>query len=335
MRLTYILRRLALAVPTLFGVMIVVFVLIRVVPGDPIAMMISGEASPADIARLREAYGLDQSIPVQFFYFLKSVLSGDLGTSISLRRNVLELILGRLPATLELALLALSIAIVFGVLFALVSVYWRNRWPEILIDGIHAVALAIPEFLWALLLILLLSVSFPIFPISGRVDPTRVSDFQTQFYLFESLFTGKFSELAEVLRHMALPSLSLALPLIAVIGRVLKSSLLDAVNQDYVLLARVKGFSPLYVLLKHALPNALIPTITITGTQFALLIGGTVLVELIFAYPGVGNMLFGAAINRDLPLMQGITIIFAMVFILINICIDVSYALINPRVRLG
>ena len=335
MRLTYILRRLALAVPTLFGVMIVVFVLIRVVPGDPIAMMISGEASPDDIARLREAYGLDKSIALQFFYFLKSVLSGDLGTSISLRQNVLELILGRLPATLELALLALSIAIVFGVLFALVSVYWRNRWPEILIDGIHAVALAIPEFLWALLLILLLSVSFPIFPISGRVDPTLVSDFRTQFYLFESLFTGNFSELAEVLRHMALPSVSLALPLIAVIGRVLKSSLLDAVNQDYVLLARVKGFSPLYVLLKHALPNALIPTITITGTQFALLIGGTVLVELIFAYPGVGNMLFGAAINRDLPLMQGITIIFAMVFILINICIDVSYALINPRVRLG
>ncbi|WJR75821.1 ABC transporter permease [Bradyrhizobium sp. NP1] len=323
-----------MALPTLLGVMVVVFVLIRVVPGDPISMMISGEASPEDIAKLREAYGLDRSIPVQFLYFLKSVSTGNLGTSISLHQDVLELIMGRLPATLELAILALFIATVLGVSFALIAVYWRSRWPEVAVDTANALALALPEFLWALLLILLLSVSIPLFPISGRTDPSNAAVFHTQFYLFESLFTGRFSELSEVLRHMFLPAVSLALPLTAVIGRVLKSSLLDAINQDYVLLARAKGFSPLYVLLRHALPNALIPAITITGTQFTLLIGGTVLIELIFAYPGIGNMLFGAAINRDLPLMQGITIIFAVVFILVNICIDMSYGLINPRVRL-
>lgn len=323
-----------MALPTLLGVMVVVFVLIRVVPGDPISMMISGEASPDDIAKLREAYGLDRSIPVQFLYFLKTVSTGHLGTSISLHQDVLELIMGRLPATLELAILALFFATVLGVSFALTSVYWRGRWPEVAVDAANALALALPEFLWALLLILLLSVSIPLFPISGRTDPSNAAVFHTQFYLFESLFTARFSDFAEILRHMFLPAISLALPLTAVIGRVLKSSLLDAINQDYVLLARAKGFSPLYVLLRHALPNALIPTITITGTQFTLLVGGTVLIELIFAYPGIGNMLFGAAINRDLPLMQGITIVFAVVFILINICIDMSYALINPRVRL-
>jgi peptide/nickel transport system permease protein len=336
MPMAYLVKRLAMTLPTLFGVTIFVFLLVRVVPGDPIAMMIPGEATPEDIARLRAIYGLDRSILEQFVIFLHNVFSGDFGTSISLKQDVLRLIMERLPATLELAFLSLIIiAVVVGAIFALIAVHWHRRWPETAVNGASAMALAIPEFLWALLLILLFSVSIPLFPISGRIDPGSTAEFYTQFYLLESLLTARFALFGEVLQHMTLPALSLAMPLIAVIARVLKSSLLDAINQDYVLLAEAKGFSPSYVLMRHALPNALIPTVTITGAQFTLLVGGTVLVELIFAYPGIGNMLYGAAVNRDLPLMQGVTIVFAVIFMLPNICVDLSYALINPRVKQG
>lgn len=322
-----------MAIPTLLGVAVVVFVLIRVAPGDPVAMMISGEATPEDIARLRALYGLDRSIPAQFLIFLGQLLHGDFGVSISLHQDVLRVVLERLPATLELAFTALLLAVVLGVTLALASVYWRGRWEEVAADGVSAVALAIPEFLWALMLILVFSVMLPIFPISGRIEPIDATVFHTQFYLVESIVTGQFRLAGELLQHLALPAVALALPLTAVIARVLKSSLLDATTQEYVLLARAEGFSPFYVLVRHALPNALIPAVTITGVHFTLLIGGTVLVELIFAYPGIGNMLYSAAINRDLPLMQGITIIFALIFVVLNILIDLSYAAINPRVR--
>jgi dipeptide transport system permease protein len=328
-----LLRRLAMAVPTLFGVAVVIFVLIRVAPGDPVAMMVSGEATPDDIAKLRALYGLDRSIPEQFLLFLWQLLHGDFGTSISLHQDVVHLVLERLPATLELAFTALLLAVVLGVSLALAAVYWRGRWEEVASDGVSAVALAIPEFLWALMLILVFSVMLPIFPISGRIEPINAAEFHTQFYLIESIVTGRLALAAELLQHLALPAVALALPLTAVIARVLKSSLLDAISQEYILLARAEGFSPLYVLIRHALPNALIPTVTITGVHFTLLIGGTVLVELIFAYPGIGNMLYSAAINRDLPLMQGITIVFALIFVVLNILIDLSYAAINPRVR--
>jgi ABC-type dipeptide/oligopeptide/nickel transport system permease component len=328
-----LLRRLAMAVPTLLGVAIFVFVLIRVAPGDPVAMMVSGEATPDDIAKVRALYGLDRSIPEQFLLFVTQLLRGDFGVSISLHQDVLRLVLERLPATLELAFTALLLAVVLGVTLALAAVYWRGRFEEAVADGVSAVALAIPEFLWALALILVFSVLLPIFPISGRIEPTSAAAFHTQFYLIESVVTARFGLAAELLQHLALPAVALALPLTAVIARVLKSSLLDAINQEYILLARAEGFSPLYVLIRHALPNALIPTVTITGVHFTLLIGGTVLVELIFAYPGIGNMLYSAAINRDLPLMQGITIVFAVIFVGLNILIDLSYAAINPRVR--
>jgi ABC-type dipeptide/oligopeptide/nickel transport system permease component len=335
MPIAYLLRRIALAGPTLLGVALFVFVLIRIAPGDPIAMMVTGEATPEDIARLRAVYGLDHSIPVQFLIFLRDLATGHFGTSISLHQDVLSLVFERLPATLELAVTAMLLSVACGLTFALVSVYWRGRWPAAVVDAIAAAALAVPEFLWALLLILLFGVAIPWLPISGRIEPENIAEFHTQFYLVESVLTGRFALAGEVLAHLVLPALALALPLTAVIARVLKSSLLQAADQEYVLLARAKGFSPGYVLWHHLLPNALIPAVTISGVHFTLLLGGTVLVELIFSYPGIGNMLYGAAINRDLPLIQGITIVFAVMFILMNILIDCSYALMNPRVRQG
>jgi ABC-type dipeptide/oligopeptide/nickel transport system permease component len=327
------LRRLLLAIPTLFGVAVVVFVLLRIVPGDPIAMMIPGEATPEDIAKLRAVYGLDKSIPVQFGLYLVQLLHGNFGVSISLKQDVLGLVLDRLPATLELACVAIMLSVVCGVTLALASTYWRGSWLESLVDGVNSVALAIPEFLWALLLILAFAVLLPLFPISGRIDPMRATAFSTQFYLFEAIAKGELGLARELLAHLALPAVALSLPLIAVIARVLKASLQEVMVQDYILLARVKGFSDLRILVREALPNALLPTITLTGVHFIFLVGGTVLVELIFSYPGIGNMLFGAASNRDLPLIQGVTIVFALLFVLLNIAIDLTYALVNPRLR--
>ena len=335
MSTSYLLKRLLLAIPTLFGVAVIVFVLLRVVPGDPIAMMIGPDSTQEDIERLRALYGLDKSIFEQFVIYLGEVVQGNFGTSISLKQDVMELILGRLPSTLELCAVAILIGIVVGIGLGLAATYWRGRWPEAVVDATNGFTLAIPDFLWALLLILFFGVLLPVLPISGRLDPTLAVPFTTQFFLVESILRGELAILGQLLTHMLLPALALALPLTAVMARVLKTALVEVMTQDYILLAQVKGFSRLWVLVRHALPNALIPTVTLTGVQFMFLVGGTVLVELIFAYPGIGNMAVGAVINRDLPLIQGITLAFAVLFIALNLLIDLTYALLNPRVRHG
>jgi ABC-type dipeptide/oligopeptide/nickel transport system permease component len=329
------LTRVLLAMITLFGVAVIVFVLLRVVPGDPIAMMIAPGASPEDIAALRGRYGLDQPLPTQFLIWLGGIVAGDFGTSISLRRDVLELLGERLPATLELAFAALIVAALVGGTVAVLGTLGRRGLLGAALDGINGVFLAIPDFVWALALVLLLGVAVPVFPLTGRVDPALAGDFTTRFYLLESLFTLKLRHLADVSAHMAMPTLALALPLAAVIARVLKESLCEAMVQDYVLLARLKGMSELRLVLQEALRNAVGPTLALTGVQFTFLIGGTVIVERIFAYPGLGNMAIDAVINRDLPLIQGLVLMFGLLFILVNIAVDLAVAGLNPRLRHG
>jgi ABC-type dipeptide/oligopeptide/nickel transport system permease component len=330
-----IINRLVMAAATLFGVAVIVFVLLRVVPGDPIAMMISPGATPADIAALRAHYGLDASLPVQFGIWLKSVLAGDFGTSISLKRNVLGLLGDRLPATLELAVAALVFAVVLGAAVAISGTLARRTVLEPIIDGLNGLFLAVPDFVWALALVLVFGVFFPIFPLSGRIDPSTETHFATPFYLVESLVTFQFSVFADIAAHMVMPVLALGLPLAAIIARVLKAALSEAIVQDYILLARLKGMSNLRLVLQEALRNAVGPTIALTGVQFTFLIGGTVIVERIFAYPGIGNMAIDAVINRDLPLIQGLVLVFGALFIVINLAVDLLVAALNPRLAHG
>jgi peptide/nickel transport system permease protein len=298
-------------------------------------MMLPPGASQADIDRLRALYGLDRSILEQFWIWLGKVLEGDFGTSISIRRNVLTVILNRLPATLELSLLALLISVVLGTTLAFVATRWRETPAEAGVDVASGVALSVPDFLWALALILTLGVAFPVFEISGRVDPRLDLPFVTQFYLIESLLRLRFDLTADLLDHMLMPALALALPLAAVIAQLLKASLKEAMAQDYVMLARTKGFSETRVILREALRNAMLPTLTLTGVQLTFLIGGTVIVERIFSYEGLGNLAIDAVINRDLPLIQGIVLLFAVLFVGINLAVDLLYALLNPRLRHG
>lgn len=335
MSLAYLLRRLLIAVPTLLGVAVIVFVLLRVVPGDPIAMMTPPGATEADIANLRRLYGLDRSVAAQFGVWLAGVVHGDFGTSISLRRDVASLVLERLPATLELAVMAMAAAVLLGGAMALGAAAWRGRWPEAAIDGATGLVLAIPDFLWALILLLAFGVLVAVLPVSGRIDPRLDIEFATPFYLAESLLRGRFGVFAGLLGHLAMPAAALALPLAAVIARVLKGSLLEAMRQDYAQMARARGLSRGRILWSEALPNALIPAVTLSGVQFTFLLGGTVLIERIFAYPGIGNMAIGAVIDRDLPLIQGLVLTFAVLFVALNLLIDMSYAWLNPRLRHG
>jgi peptide/nickel transport system permease protein len=329
-----LIRLLTMAV-TLFGVAVIVFVLIRVAPGDPIAMMLPPGATDADIDRLRALYGLDKSLVEQFFIWLSGIAHGDFGTSISLRQDVLSLVLGRLPATLELSITALLIALLIGVPLAVLGTRERGTAIEAGIDVANGAALSIPDFLWGLILILLFGVLVPVFDISGRVSPQLDLPFVTQFYLFESIFRLRFDLTRDLLAHMLMPALALALPLAAIISHLLKHSLKEVMDLDYVVLARVKGFSETQVILREALKNAALPTLTLIGVQFTFLIGGTVIVERLFSYEGLGNMAIDAVINRDLPLIQGIVLIFALLFVLINLAVDMTYALLNPRLRHG
>jgi ABC-type dipeptide/oligopeptide/nickel transport system permease component len=330
-----VLRRLATAAVTLFGVAVVVFVLLRVAPGDPIAMMIGPGASEADIAALRARYGLDQGLLAQFWIWLQGLLVGDFGTSISLRSDVAGLIAQRLPATLELAGAALLVALLVGGAIAILGTLARRSPGEAVVDGANGLLLAVPDFIWALAFVLVFAVFIPVFPLTGRMDPTIDIAFATRFFLVESLLRGEFAVFANIVSHMTMPVLALALPLAAIVARVLKGALIEAMGQDYVLLARLKGKSELRLVLQEALRNALPATLALTGVQFTFLVGGTVIIERIFAYPGIGNMAIDAVINRDLPLIQGIVLAFGALFIAINLAVDLAVAALNPRLRHG
>ncbi|MEJ2375292.1 MAG: ABC transporter permease [Pseudolabrys sp.] len=328
-------KRVSMAIVTLFGVAVVVFLLLRVAPGDPIAMMIGPGATKADIAALRAHYGLDQPVLIQFGIWLWGVVRGDFGVSISLHRSVLELLAERLPATLELAVTACLLAIILGGATAILGTLWRRHAGEAVIDTVDGLLLAVPDFIWALFFVLLLGVLWPVLPLSGRMDPTLSVPFVTHFYLAESLLTGRFGVAGDIIAHMAMPVMALALPLAAVIARILKEALSEAMVQDYVLIARVKGMSELRLVVGEALRNAVGPTLALTGVQFTFLIGGTVIVERIFAYPGIGSMAIDAVINRDLPLIQGLVLVFGALFILVNLAVDLAVVALNPRLRHG
>ena len=328
-----LLQRLLLALPTLFGVALVVFVLMRVVPGDPIAMMIPPGASQNDIAVLRALYGLDRSIGAQFLIWLREVGGGNFGTSITYRQDVLSLIADRLPATLELGSVAMLIACAIGGLAGVVSAARHGRWLSSLIDSLAAIIQSIPDFLWGLIFILLFGVLLPWLPISGRLDPLLSQAAGTGFILLRNLLDGRLDIVGSILIHMLAPALALALPVAAMLSRVLKASMQEALASDYVMLARLKGLGARRVLLYEALPNAVTPTLSLSAVQFAFLLGGTVLIERLFSYPGIGSLAISAVVGRDLPLIQAVVLTFAVLFITINLLVDGLVVLLNPRLR--
>lgn len=328
-----VLRRLLLAIPTLLLLSLVVFVVLRMLPVDPLAMLLPASATSADAAALRQQLGFDKPIPQQFLIWLWQALNGNLGSSINFRQPVAQLMFAAVPATLELTLTGLLLALLISVPGGVLAFVLYQRRREAAADLIVALMQSIPSFLWSLLLILAFGVWWPLLPFSGRVGDGVTLPGITGFALVDLLLVGRFEAWLSAVSHLLLPALALALGFAPLVIRVLRSSLIDAANEPYVEFARLRGLSETRILWRHILKNAALPTITMIGVQFGFLFGGALLVEMIFGFPGVGNLMVQAVKGNDLPLIQGIALIFCVLMLVITVIVDVLYAVLNPRLR--
>jgi len=301
----YVLRRLALVLPVLLGVSIVVFAMVRMIPGDPARIMAGEAATQETVEMIRERLGLNKHPVVQYFIFLENLVRGDLGRSTMSRLPVLDEIKHTLPSTIQLAVAAMAIATLIGVTTGVLSAVKPNSWVDAVSMFIALVGVSMPVFWLGLMLMLLFSLHLGWFPTAG---------------------SGTW-------RHLVLPSITLGLSSAAIIARMTRSSMLEVLRQDYVRTARAKGVPERLVVLRHALRNALIPVVTVTGLQFGNLLGGAVLTETVFAWPGIGRLMVGAITARDYPVVQGSVLTVALGFILINLVVDVLYAYIDPTIR--
>jgi peptide/nickel transport system permease protein len=325
--ITFVLRRLLAAIPVLAGVVFCVVAATRLIPGSP-ASMKSERLSKAEIAALDHKYGWDRPLLVQYgLYVERALFHGDLGDCWMHDTSVAEELETYIPATIELAAAAMLLATVLGVgLGMFAAVRPRGIVDYVTMTG-ALVGVSLPVFWLGILL------QIAIAPVQFRVDPVTVLPEDAHFYVLHALVTRDGPLLIEVLEHLALPAIALATIPLATIARITRTSLMEALAQDYVRTARAKGLSNTTVVLKHALRNALIPIVTASGLQLAQLLGGAVLTETVFAWPGIGKYIFEAATNKDLPALQGAVLVVAIVFLVANFAVDVSYALIDPRLR--
>ncbi|MCL6594755.1 MAG: ABC transporter permease [Firmicutes bacterium] len=310
--LTYVARRLLLSVPVVLFVLVGVFLLIHLTPGNPAAIMLGEEASPAAVAALTRKLGLDLPLPVQFARYLWAVVHGNLGSSLQSGQPVTLLIGQALPVTLELAVLAIAVAVAVSIPLAAVAVIHRGGVVDYVLQVLSLVGVALPNFWYGLILIDLFALTWPILPVNG----------------FQPLSAG----LGTNLRYMVLPTVVLATFLVSVGANVLREDLLEAAAEDFMRTARAKGLSRSAAVWRHALRNALLPYLTVMGLQFGGLLGGVVITETVFGVPGIGRLIVNAIFNRDFPLLQGGVLFFAVVVVLVNLATDLLYAVMDPRV---
>ena len=332
--LRFVLARLGLAVPTFVGLTLIAFFLIRIVPGDPIETM-AGERGidPARHAELLREYGLDQPLFVQYGRYVGRVLHGDLGRSIVTREPVVSEFTTLFPATVELALSAMLFALALGLPAGILAAVYRNSIFDHGVMGLSLTGYSMPIFWWGLLLILLFSVELDLTPVSGRIDVQYFVEPVTGFLLIDSVLTGEDGAFASALSHLVLPAIVLGTVPLAVIARMTRSAMLEVLGEDYIRTACAKGLSPLRVIALHALRNALIPVVTAIGLQIGVLFTGAILTETIFSWPGVGKWLIEAINRRDYPVLQGGILLIGTVVMAVNLAVDLTYGLINPRIR--
>lgn len=324
--LQYIARRLFSLVFILLGVSILVFLLVHLAPGDPIRIMLGEEATVADVERLNRIYGFDQPLPVQYARWLTRAVQGDLGLSIRQQLPVTAIIWERMPATIELSLWSLVIAIGIGIPLGVLSAVRRNSWVDFGSMFVALIGVAAPNFWVGLILLSQIALHVAWLPIGGRGPAFD----QALLALVTSL---DVTPLWDHVRYVLLPAIALGASLMAVITRLTRSSLLEVLGKDYVRTARAKGLVNRVVVYGHALKNALLPVITVVGVQFGSLLGGAIVIEVVFSWPGVGRLIVNAISARDFPVVQGSVLMLAVVFALVNLIVDLSYSLVNPRVR--
>jgi peptide/nickel transport system permease protein len=320
-------------IPVLLGVSIVVFFMVRAIPGDPAQIMLGQQATQEQVQQIRENMGLDKPIFVQYGLFLKDALRGDLGDSIVTGRPVTTELLTRLPATLELTTFAMLIAILVGIPVGVISAVRQYSLLDKSTSVLALTGISMPIFWLAMILVVIFGVNLELLPFPGRLDPTTGITAITGFVLVDSLLTLNFAGFWDGLLHLIMPALALATIPMAVIMRMTRSSMLEVMNEDYVRTARAKGVVPWRVVFKHALRNAMLPTITVIGLQVGLLMGGAIITETIFSWPGIGLYVYQSISARDYASIQGVVLYAALLFVLINLVVDILYAVLDPRVR--
>jgi peptide/nickel transport system permease protein len=333
--LRFVVRRLLLLVPILLGLSILVFAWIRALPGGPAEALLGERATASSIAQIEKQYGLDKPIYIQYVSYLDTVVTGDFGNSIKTRQPVVEEIKRRFPATVELAFAAGLFSILVGIPLGFLA---AKRHGGIL-DHASLVGsllgISIPVFFLGIILKYIFAVKLGLLPTVGRISVLIDVDHPTNFYILDSILAGNGEALWDVLKHLILPAVALGSIPLAIIARITRAAVLDVQNEDYVRTARAKGVSPAIVDRRHVLRNALLPITTIIGLQVGLLLSGAVLTETVFAYPGMGTLLVDAIDNRDFPVLQGGILFLAVIFVFVNLLVDLSYAVINPRIRLS
>ena len=327
-------RRLLVSVLILLIVSFLLFAVLHVLPVDPAAMSLPPTATLVEIEAKRREMGLDLPLPQQYLIWLTQVLHGNFGVSIHYRRGVLGLVAATLPATIELAVLSMIVAASLGLAGGLVLFHVRGTAREPVVDFGSIMLLSIPEFLWGLFFILIFGVALQWLPFTGRLDPQFAMPHGARFLLFDEFIAGRLDVFWSALKHMILPCLALGIAFSPAIMRVLRSGLIDVYQEDYIHMARLRGLSERRILLRHALKNAVLPTLSLMGVQFGFLFGGTLLVEVIYSYPGLGNLMVDAVRNADLPIIQAVGLAYCVVVLIINTVVDSLYLVLNPKLRI-
>ncbi|MDT8345557.1 MAG: ABC transporter permease subunit [Thermohalobaculum sp.] len=332
--LKFLARKIMVVVPTFIGVTIAAFAFIRLLPGDPI-LLLAGErgVSPERYAQLQAQFGFDRPLPIQYLDYLAGVVQGDLGTSFTTKASVMAEFLGRFPATIELSVFAMIFAILAGLPAGVIAAVRRGSIFDHSLMGASLTGYSMPIFWWGLLLIILCSGWLGITPVSGRISLVYFIEPVTGFMLIDTLLADDIDAFWSALHHLVLPTIVLGTIPMAVIARQTRSAMLEVLGEDYIRTARAKGLSPWRIVMVHALRNALITVITVIGLQVGVLLAGAILTETIFAWPGVGKWMIDSIFRRDYPSVQGGLLMIALIVMVVNLVVDLTYGLVNPRIR--
>lgn len=330
--LSFIIRRTFSIIPTLLGVSIIIFLMLAITPGDPAELLLGERATEETLEAMREHLGLNEPLYVQYGMFLKRLIKFDLGETIWTRQKVWNEIKQRYPATIELSIAAMFLSCFFGIILGIISATKQYSWFDYMSMIASLIGVSIPVFWLGLVLMLVFSLYLGWFPMSGRMGIGIDLEIITNFYVLDAILTRNWPALKDVLWHLTLPAVALSTIPLAIIARMTRSSMLEVLRQDYIKTAKAKGLGQTKIVLKHALRNGLIPVITVIGLQFGIMLGAAILTETVFAWPGVGKWIFDGVVKRDYMVIQGGTLAVAACFVIVNLIVDVLYAVINPRI---
>ncbi|MFQ6014476.1 MAG: ABC transporter permease [Anaerolineae bacterium] len=330
----YLIRRLFLIIPVLFGLSIITFVISHMVPGDPVRLAAGPQARPEEIEALTKEFGLDKPLHVQYINYMKGLLQGNLGRSMLNHRLVRPDLVRYFPATLELVLVSMILAVIIGVPMAIAAAVYRDRWPDQVSRILALSSISMPRFWLAIVLQLILAQHLGLLPVSGRFDPrTPFPPHRTGLLLIDSLLAGNLVSLGLAMKHMLLPAFCQSLTTLALVTRFLRADVLEVMHKDFVMMARASGIPERIILFKYVLKNALIATVAMLGFLFGFSLGGSVLIETVFDWPGLGLYAMKSAMTLDFQPIMGITLFVGLLFTLVNLLTDISYGVLDPRIR--